>query len=461
MLANRSLSGISYLFLFTLLITFFLGRVFCGWACPLGFLNDLVGKIKKGFKSEKKWFALKYYLLFFTLSGSLFSLQLSGFFDPISFLIRSLTVFLYPFVVFIFHAFIDLLYSLSFLRSFADCLYDFLKEIFLPARPSYFYQSSFIGALFIFILGLNLLEKRFWCKHLCPLGALLGLVSFLPIVRRRVKENCTSCYKCTHNCTGGLDIKKKKWFVSECIECFECERICSEGSILRGGKSKELRVNLERRAFFLSVFFGGIMVPIMRLNPRSGERQFNPRLIRPPGSVEESEFLRRCIRCGECMKVCPTGGLQPSFMESGIEGIWTPILIPKIGYCEFSCTMCGQVCPVGAIKKLSREEKKRTKIGLAFIDKNRCLPYAFGISCIVCEEVCPTPKKAIFLEEGEFITLTGKKRKVKLPKVDPQLCVGCGICEAKCPVSDFSAIYVTSAQESRSEKKRLLFEIFS
>ncbi len=179
-------------------------------------------------------------------------------------------------------------------------------------------------------------------------------------------------------------------------------------------------------------------------------------MIRPPGSLPEREFLKRCVKCGECVKVCITNGLQPTLLEAGIEGIWSPVLVPRIGYCEYRCTLCGQVCPTGAIKKLVLNEKMKVRIGLAMIDKGRCLPHAHGIPCIVCEEVCPTSKKAIWFEEARSTDRQGKETIVKLPRVDLSLCVGCGICEAQCPVVDRPAIYVTNIGESRSKENQLL-----
>jgi len=156
------------------------------------------------------------------------------------------------------------------------------------------------------------------------------------------------------------------------------------------------------------------------------------------------------------MKVCPTNGLQPTFLEAGLEGIWSPMLVPKIGYCEYGCTLCGQVCPTGAIRRLDLETKQRVKIGLAFLDTGRCLPYSFATPCIVCEEHCPTPTKAIWLEEVTVHRRDGTPVQVKQPHVDLDLCIGCGICETKCPVADVAAIRVTSVGESRSEENQLL-----
>lgn len=201
---------------------------------------------------------------------------------------------------------------------------------------------------------------------------------------------------------------------------------------------------------------GAATVPLLRTTPLSKTGVPTPQLIRPPGSLEEKEFLKKCVKCGECMKVCITNGLQPTLLEAGLEGIWSPVLVPRIGYCEYRCTLCGQVCPTGAIRKLEQKEKAKISIGTAMIDKGRCLPYAHATPCIVCEEVCPTPKKAIWFEKSLVKDRDGREITVQQPRVDLELCIGCGICETKCPVLGQPAIYVTSIGESRSKENRLL-----
>jgi formate hydrogenlyase subunit 6/NADH:ubiquinone oxidoreductase subunit I len=155
------------------------------------------------------------------------------------------------------------------------------------------------------------------------------------------------------------------------------------------------------------------------------------------------------------MKVCITNGLQPTFLQAGLEGIWSPVFAFRVGYCEYSCTLCGQVCPTGAIEKLAVEAKQKVKIGLAFIDESRCLPYAFKTNCIVCEEHCPTDPKAIIFEKETASTADGQIE-LKLPRIDPKVCIGCGICEYKCPVGEKAAIRVSSVGEDRSETNKLL-----
>lgn len=188
---------------------------------------------------------------------------------------------------------------------------------------------------------------------------------------------------------------------------------------------------------------------LLKAHPMADEKTTNPDIMRPPGSLKEDDFLEKCIRCGECMKVCPTNVLQPSMLEGGLEGIFTPVIKMSVGYCEYDCNMCTQVCPTEAIRPLPLERKKTVRIGLAHIDKNRCLPYAYSRPCYLCSEHCPLPEKAIWLEEKTVKTASGKEVVVELPNVNEKLCIGCGICQNKCPVTDQSAIKITSVGEER------------
>ena len=219
---------------------------------------------------------------------------------------------------------------------------------------------------------------------------------------------------------------------------------------------RQSRLDLSRRLLLTSGLAGLGGGLLFRSDANGQSRSFNPRLIRPPGALAEEDFLARCIRCGECMKVCPTNAIHPTWLEAGLEGLWSPVFKMKIGYCEYECTLCTQVCPTHAIKELAVEAKQQVRIGLAFVDKNRCLPYAFARPCIVCEEHCPTPKKAIWLEDAEVLDRNGQKIMVKQPHVDPELCIGCGICENKCPVADHGAVFVTSVGETRNPKNQIL-----
>jgi ferredoxin len=178
--------------------------------------------------------------------------------------------------------------------------------------------------------------------------------------------------------------------------------------------------------------------PITRRQPAT--------LIRPPGATL-TDFSALCIRCSACVRVCPTQGLQPSLFEGGLQDLMTPRLVPRLGYCSYSCSACGQVCPTGAIPELVLEEKQHTPIGLARVDRDRCLPWAYNIPCIVCEEVCPVADKAIWLEEVEAVNAQGETVLLQRPRVIKELCNGCGICEYQCPMGGESAVRVYAPTE--------------
>lgn len=463
LLSSHSVAPAFYLSLFVVLVTVLLGRVFCGWICPLGTLNNIAGSLRKsrGGERGRGWHRVKYLLLIFLLVSSLFTVQLTGILDPLSLLIRSLSLSIYPSFEYGVRALFDSLYHTDAkgIVQVSEAVFGVVRKGLLSFQQPLFNQGTFIGLLFLLVLGLNLVEKRFWCRYLCPLGALLGVFSRFSLLKRSVSEGCTECGACATVCQGGASPDKKgEWRSAECYYCANCDDICPRNAVRFGfaGEKQTAAMDLGRRRVLVSALAGAAAVPLLRSTPlaRAGSR--NPELIRPPGSLEEKEFLKRCVKCGECMKVCTTNGLQPALLEAGWEGIWSPVLVPRIGYCEYRCTLCGQVCPTGAIKRLDQKEKARTSIGTVMFDKGRCLPYAHAAPCIVCEEVCPTPKKAIWLEEVTVRDRSGGEVVVKQPRVDLELCIGCGICETKCLVLGKPAVSVTSIGESRSEENRLL-----
>ena len=462
LLSAHTVAKAFYYSISIIIITILFGRLFCGWICPLGTLNNIVGSFKKQRAREARqdWYKIKYYILIFLLASSLFTLQLVGIMEPMSLLIRSFSLSVYPLFNYGIRAVFDSIYNLN-LKGIVDVsesIYSILKKSVLSFQQPFFNQAVFIGLIFFVILGLNLLERRFWCRYLCPLGALLGLLSKFSLLSRSVSEGCNSCGVCAMVCQSDAEPDKKEdWRDTECLYCWNCDDVCLQNAVSFGFlRKKSSAMDLGRRQVIASMLSGIITVPLIRVTPFFKQGVHNPKLIRPPGALEEKEFLKRCVKCGECMKVCITNGLQPTLFEAGIEGIWSPMLIPKMGYCEFRCTLCGQVCPTGAINRLTIEEKMNVRLGLAMIDKGRCLPYSHATPCIVCEEVCPTPKKAIWFENAVVKDRQGKKSVIKQPRVDLELCIGCGICEAKCPVGDKPAIYVTSIGESRSKQNRLL-----
>jgi len=463
LISSRILYTAFILSAITLVFTLFFGRFVCGWICPLGSVHQFFSfifkkaKLHKPKKQPRKLFSWKYYLLIFVLAASIFTLDIVGIFDPLSFLYRSFATAFIPVIGYTADIFIGILFQLN-LTSLGETLSQFFMNL---AINTIFLQGFFIGTLFIGVVLLNLYQERFWCRNVCPLGALLGLISRLNLFKLKInKDRCIECNLCNLHCqTQANPFPSEEWRSSECIYCFTCSAICPTNAIefpVRFSPEKVKSVDLSRRKLIFTSILGMMIVPFFRLTPK--KTRASDKLIRPPGSLPEDKFLQKCIKCGECMKVCPTNAIQPALTEAGPEGIWTPRLDMKVGYCEYYCSLCTQVCPTGAIQELTIEEKLDVKIGTSWIDKNRCIPWTFGNPCIVCEEHCPVSPKAIKLIETEVKLPDGQIKSVKAPFIDIELCTGCGICENKCPVVDAPAIYVTSVGESRSERNQLLLD---
>jgi polyferredoxin len=466
-----------------LIPTMFLGRFFCGWICPLGslhhFFSNLRSERKRGKQlidsnRYKRWQTTKYYLLFAFLVAALIGTGIFGWLDPISLLVRSFALSILPATSYALRAILHGLEGSRFgpVQSVGSALHFLFGGLLLISlKQPYFRQGIWLGAIFIFLVALNFRVTRFWCRALCPLGALLGIASRWSVLGLvKSPTHCNDCNRCLLHCQGGDDpIGGVPWRQPECHLCFNCVDDCPEHGLqfkfFPGQHSAG--VNLQRRTVLTTLGAGVAMVPLMRATPGFATER-HERLLRPPGALDEEYFLSRCIRCGECMKACPNNALHPAFNEAGLEGLWTPVMVPRIGYCETSCVLCSEVCPTGAIWEISSKEKgwaasaiqdaKPIRVGTAFYDRGRCLPWAMATECIVCEEWCPTSPKAVYLKPAEVVDAEGKVKQVKQPYLDPARCVGCGACEYACPVQDRPAIYVTSIGESRSRTNQILLD---
>jgi MauM/NapG family ferredoxin protein len=461
LLASRVLMAALLLSLLTLVATLLFGRFVCGWLCPLGALHQFSSFIFKKTrwlkpqKDDRASLAPKYLILVLVLAASLLSLNLVGYLDPLSFLYRSFAVFISPLLNLGLSQSGNLAYLLG-LKSLGQAVSQALGNL---ALNGLFQNALLIGSLFLAAVLLNAWKERFWCRYLCPAGALLGLFSRFNLFQLQIDpEKCINCHLCSIHCeTNARPYPAEDWRSSECVYCETCAAICPTAAIsfpLRLQATRMQGVNLSRRRLLLTSITGLFLAPIFKISP--ARHRSHPALIRPPGAAAEPEFLARCVKCGECMKVCPTNALHPALTEAGPEGVWTPVLVPRIGYCEYYCSLCTQVCPTGAIRELTVEEKVTVKIGTAWVDQTRCLPYALGKPCIVCEEHCPVSPKAIQLVRVDTLTPEGKVATNLAPFVNVDSCIGCGICENKCVVMDLPAIRVSSVGEHRSTRNRLV-----
>jgi polyferredoxin len=473
-----------------LALTLVFGRVFCGWICPFGTLHHFFAWIlpsKKGRGGPRveankthDYQRVKYYLLYAFLLAALGGSAIGGLFDPICIVVRSIGLGVIPAAQYLTHRGLGAVTMTGSrpLQMVADHTQDFLAQTVWQSHQFYFHQTWLIVFVLVGLLFANRFIPRFWCRVLCPLGAFLGVFSrFALFGMEKDHAKCTDCNLCLVHCQGADSPQGGvKWRQDECHMCMNCETACPEDVIkfrfLPNRKSAVTVPDVQRRTALAAAGAGALFLPAARVAD-SLDVNYHSKVIRPPGAVEERAFLERCIRCAECMKVCPNNALHPAFFEAGIEGLWTPILIARIGYCEHSCVLCGQVCPTGAIQKISENEKlgigvPPVKIGTAFYDQGRCLPWSMQTPCIVCEEFCPTSPKAIWVEEvdvqvrdrtskhGEGLGMT--QVRLQRPHVDPNLCIGCGACEKVCPVQDQPAVYITSVGETRSKTNVILLE---
>ncbi len=455
--STQTITGLFLLSLIPLFLTLIFGRFFCGWICPLGTINHFFSwlfrrKKRKVENVDHKLLKLKYVILTVVLVMALFGTNIGGWFDPFSILTRSTSLVVSPSVNYVLET------SLKggakekgVVARGLKPVYEFSKKNILPNKQRKYLQSVFIGIIFLLLIAANFYKRRFFCNYLCPLGALYGIFARFSILNLDVdKGTCKKCNICSNHCTynGSPYIDYMK---SECMVCYNCEDSCPPESIktdFRLPLRSEIKsVDLGRRRLAGSIISGIFLASLPRFSGTSKSRIHG--FERPPGSVKEVDFLEKCIRCGECMQACPTNFIQPAFFETGIDGLWTPVLEPMIGYCEYECNRCTLVCPTNAIEKLLPKEKKKFKIGTAVIDKDRCYTYADGYNCAVCEEHCPVPEKAIRFREVDVWNFEGRLVKVKQIYVVPDLCIGCGICENVCPRSDAPGIINTAEEEQR------------
>ncbi|HDZ20289.1 hypothetical protein LCGC14_0205040 [marine sediment metagenome] len=517
----------------TFVLTVLFGRVFCGWLCPFGTIHQAVGWLGRRrrpledrirLNRYRRWQSAKYYVLGFVLAAAALSALggwhssagslLTGLLDPIPLVYRSVTLVVLPIVD------------------------GGLQRVWITARLAD--GTVLMGAIFVAAVLANLGIPRFYCRFVCPTGALLGVFSRLTIWRiGRRPEPCTICRLCEKDCEGACnpasDVRS-----SECVMCVNCIVDCRHDAIayqVHKSPGEITGPDVSRRGVLVSLVSGLVAVPILRLGGRLTSN-WPAGLIRPPGALVEEEFLNRCIKCGQCMRVCPTNVIQPTGAQFGIESLWTPMLNNRIGTsgCQLNCVACGDICPTGAIRPISLDEKLGRgefadngpiRLGTAFVDRGRCLPWAMDKPCIVCQENCPVSPKAIFIGEvyqtvrdgvltvresapdrlalagaawSEGVWASGdyyvkgvdapdddRRRivqqtsdilrisperpwsappaagsrvavqvRLQQPNIDPDKCIGCGVCEHECPVSGLRAIRVTAENESRSPKRSLL-----
>jgi polyferredoxin len=426
------------------------GRAWCGWLCPLGSILDIFPFKKFNKKNPKfpeRWRTVKFIVLLGVIVSAGFGNLTLMVLDPMTIWYRSFTMALWPGLDQVVTAGESALFKITWLQNFVGSVDSFLRPALLPYQAKAMTEGwLFLGGL-VLIVGLNLLAERFWCRYLCPLGGLMGLLAKFGLVKRQVLPSCTNCNACARVCPTGT-VDKSKGYRSdpaECTLCMDCFKACPSKAITFAIQTKPSvweSYDPTRRQVLIGLGAGAVLGGVALTAQRT--RKLSEFQLRPPG-VTEATLMSRCIRCGACIRVCPTSALQPAMLLAGWEGFASPILIPRTGACDYGCNSCGQTCPVQAIPPLALEEKHKKIIGKAEINHTQCLAWGKGIPCSVCEEMCPLPRKAIHFEGSVPGEPTHTAGEVQLPVVERGLCIGCGICEFKCPVMGEAAIRVRVA----------------
>jgi MauM/NapG family ferredoxin protein len=402
------------LMLALLVLAVFAGRVFCGWICPLGGLIDLldlaVGPVRRLLDRGPRRRDRRTGAAPRGFAGALTALPPSIFL--LGLLVPSL--FLAPPV----------------LQALHPNVWSVRIVSLSPAG------LAFAAALLL----AGLAGRRLWCRYLCPLGAFYGLLARMAPLRLRI-GSCSACGRCDGCPMGAADPAAGRVLPHQCILCFDYEHRCPTQGFVFGrpaAVAAAAPAQPGRREFLLqtaAAAAGAVVAAAVGF----GQRAPTTRLLRPPGVVNEPQFLERCLRCLQCVRSCPNGIIRITGPRSAPKGLaplaaLESLLTPHLEFgeygCDYLCQVCQQVCPNFAIPLQTLAEKQNAVIGRAVLAERDCVVFRDRTNCLVCEEVCPVPGKAIGIREGDA---TAAGEKLRYPVVDTARCIGCGICEAACP----------------------------
>lgn len=413
-----------------LVLTLIFGRFFCGHICPLGACIDLADHLPRRQNRFLPKISLVRTGVFLILCGAACGgLSLLFAFAPLALSTRLVALLGEPLLR------LGAAFGVDFLRTLCDGGWLTFAHIRTP-----FYSPILPLAIVTLMPFLGtLIARRFWCRAVCPAGALFSCAAQRPALTRQVAEKCIRCGRCRKACpTEAIGTDPRITRHGECITCRHCAAVCPVHAINfsfslhqpAGSRCPDPGRRTLLVGGTAALVGGGFLLSTTRV-PEAADSV----PLRPPGARPEIHFLRRCIGCGACMAVCPTNTLQPSGFDGPWRALLSPLLTPAVGPCRTDCARCGQFCPTAAILPLTAEEKIWARPGSARIDKKRCLAWQEERACLVCDEVCPFA--AIVL-----VRVPGIGNAV--PEVITNRCSGCGYCEHECPVAGTRAIVVNA-----------------
>jgi ferredoxin len=451
-----SLATTGFFIVFVLTILF--GRVYCSTICPLGTLQDISSYLSRLLRPKRyhepiePHSSIHFAFLLVTILPALIGTMLAvTILDPFSNFGRIIGSLVRPLIIVV--------------NNTLSQLFEVFKnyDVYPVEVKSVTLAAIVLPTLFLVLVGwMSFQHGRLYCNSMCPLGSLLRIISKSSLFQVVIDaDHCKGCQLCQRVCKAGcIDRRKKSVDFSRCVDCFNCFTVCPSGGLkfvaaFRHANPSETTVDVQRRSFLLGSSFlltgSGIVsdttkVVIPKKESTIAERRNHP--VSPPGSLSIRYFTEACTGCHVCVSTCPSQVLQPSFLEYGLGGILQPRMDFNVSYCNFECTVCTEVCPTGAIRKLTVEQKKTNQAGRAVFVKENCVVYTENTDCGACTEHCPT----------KAVTMIPYKNS-RMPEVKPEYCIGCGACEHACPTKPYKAIYVDGntihlvAKKKEPEKK--------
>lgn len=438
-----------------LVLSLFFGRIYCSIICPLGVFQDVLswkirffGKKKKKsrFEYSKPQNILRYSILAVTIIVFVFdSSFLVLLFDPYSTFGRISSQLFRPLAIWINNGMAFVLSGMG-------------NYTFYKVEQVSFVPLAFAIALLFFaaVTIMSWSKGRLYCNTICPIGTGLGLLSKISFFHITIEKSaCTHCGACEKQCKSQcIDSENMQIDDSRCVTCFNCLSSCKKGGVKYQSRFKKQtevqptqnKIDNSRRTFLLASGAVLTTAAFAKANKiiSNNESMLSRRPIMPPGASSIGHFNRHCTGCQLCVTKCPMQVLKPASLQYGISGITQPHLAFSTHvFCTFDCNICTTVCPTGALRSLSIEEKKQTQIGIAKFRKDKCVVFREEKDCGACSEHCPT----------QAVHMIPYKNGLTIPEVTEDICIGCGGCESICPVRPYQAIYVEGSATQIKAKK--------
>lgn len=423
-------------------LTLLFGRVYCSSICPMGVYQDIIARLSKRFAGKKKRYK-------FSKAKNVLR---------VSMLVASATVFLkFPLTL----GFVDP-YSAygrivtNVFRPVYMAGNNVLEMIFTRFENYTFYKTDiFIASAFAFVAAILTMlitgylawkHGRTYCNTICPAGTVLGFLSRFSVFKVRIdKSKCNSCGLCEMKCKAAcISSKQQTVDNSRCVNCFNCLNVCRKNALKYSpslvpvrNRTANATVDEGKRRFLTGGVITAIAAPVAIIENRVNSLTGNDKYVRqqpvlPPGSISADNMLRHCTSCHLCISKCPSQVLKPAFLEYGLAGMMQPTMYFEKGFCNYDCTVCTEICPNGAIRRLTKDEKHLNQGGYVVFSRDICVVQTEETNCGACSEHCPT----------QAVTMVPYKDSLTIPQINVEICVGCGGCEFICPVRPFRAIHV-------------------